>query len=509
MLHKPWDAPMFHNPWDAPMFHQTKRGCRTEDIYTETIDEEVTTAIMLREQSRFFRKLKGKDQLLYVMASKRHGLSYQSPKCNHKRLVACNQNEAKMDKCLKQDSNFIPRCLHKTCRGCGFALASLLGFDPCHNRMDRLILRKEGTNEFGNLLSTPYTVKNDSVFESHLYLDHDGVLRPEEAHEKMGFKLQEHKSYWEDKLESFIALAAENENEQMDMVKTTIESADKLVDVIKKTKAVFLGDLEKKIKAINTKIDGIKEESKKNLRDSLVLFYTSEDKVHKTRSILEALAKETIIRVNSMLHFLDKVPDEWEAKKIAKFMKYQAKKMTELIERSLNMIKEAEDLYMDVAKKLGEIQGKLEAFKEDCKNLANSESAAYKARVKDIRIKVYVPCCIASLGVACPICAGILENEISKWKGKLNELTSLLNNNVAQVTTVADKAEKQRKKLREEVGSLLNWSSALHVMSGVDYTFPEAEIFGFADVRPDLEMNLNNLKEAASVYLKINANKTS
>jgi len=447
---------------------------------------------------------------LYEMASKRNGLSHQSPKCKLDMLVACNENQEEIDKCLnvKQDFDLIPHCLHKTCRGCGSALASLLGFDTYHKRMDRLIRRKNGTTEFGNVLSTPYIVKNDSVFKSHLYLDYDGVLRPEETHEKMKFKLQEHKSYWEDKLGSLVTLAAEKPNE-MDMVKTAIESADKLVDVINKTRAVFLGDLETKIKAINTEIGGIKEESKENIREALELFYTSEVKVQKTRSILEALAKETVVRVDSMLNFLDKVEDDWEHERIVKFMKFQGKKMTELIERSLVMIKEAEALYMDVGTKLGVIQAKLEAFVTDCNNLKDSESAAYKSRVDDIRKKVYLPCCIASLGLACPICVGILENEISKWKGEMKELTSLLDNNVAQVTVLADKAKEQREKLTKEVGSLLNWASALHVMSGVDYTFPEAEIFGFADARPELHMNLNNLKDAASVYLTMNANETS
>ena len=483
-------------------------GCIQRDFYpdsnTGTRDEKVTTTLMLRDQSKYFRKLTREDQCLFEIASKRNGFSHQSPKCELEKLIACNDNQADMDRCLnvEQDYNFIPRCLHKVCRGCGFALASLLGFDPYLRRMVRLIQRKNGTNQFGNLLSTPYIVKKDSVFESHLYLDYDGVLRPEEIYEKMASKLQEHRSYWQIKLGSAEIPAPGNE---MDMVKTAIESADKLVDVINKTKAVFLDDLESKIKSINTQIGGIREESKKNIAEALELFYVSEVKVQKTRSLLETLAKETIVRVNSMLTFLDKVQDDWEVEKIAKFMKYQAKKMTELIDRSLGMIKEAEELYMDVGTKLGEIQAKLEAFVKECENLKDSNSAAFKSRVKDIRMKVYIPCCALTLGAACPICVGILENEISKWKGALNELLAILNNNVNDASTLADKAKEQRERLQKEVASLLNWASALHVMSGVDYNFPEAEIFGFAEVRPDLNMNLQNLKDAASDYLTINA----
>lgn len=464
--------------------------------------------MMLREQSEFFWKLTREEQLLYEKASKQNGLSRQSKRCKLSKLVRCNENRAAMNRCLNvetSDFDSIPNCLHRACRGCGSALVSLLGFDPYQKRMDRLILRKDGTNEFGNLFSTPYIVKKDPVFKTHLYLDYDGVLKPEETHEKMGLKLQEHRNYWEDKLGSLITPFAEPPNE-MDMVKTTIESANQLVDVINKTKAVFLNDLEDRIKSINTEIGGIKEESKKTIKEALELFYTSEVRVQKTRSILETLANETIVRVDSMLYYLGKVEDDWEIEKIVKFMKFQGKKMTELIERSLVMIKEAEELYMDVGTKLAVIQANLEAFENACSNLKDSESAAYKSRVDDIRKKVYLPCCIASLGLACPVCVGILENEISKWTGELVALTSLLDNNVKKVNGLKNEAEKQRDKLSKEVGSLLNWASALHVMSGVDYTFPEAEIFGFPDARIDLESNLNNLNEAASAYLTLNAN---
>merc|ERR1712079_391836 len=175
-------------------------------------------------------------------------------------------------------------------------------------------------------------------------------------------------------------------------------------------------------------------------------------------------------------------------------MKFQAKEMTSLVERSVTLIKEAEELYTTTQLDLSEVQAKLESFNKFMANLLDSNSEAYKDRVETIRLEVYLPCCIPC-PLCCAVCAGVLETEIGKWKSALENLQTTIRNNRAEVV-----------KLGKEVGSLINWGEALHRMSQVDWTFPEAEIFGFADVRPEVVKKLDNLKKAAENYLAINAN---
>ena len=111
------------------------------------------------------------------------------------------------------------------------------------------------------------------------------------------------------------------------------------MNLINKTKEVILGDLEKKIKDIKLNVDGITKEQRENIELALAELYKSENDIQETRAILETLAEETIRRVDSMISYLGKVKDDWEAEKISKFLKFEAKKMTQLVDRSLDLLK--------------------------------------------------------------------------------------------------------------------------------------------------------------------------
>ena len=126
---------------------------------------------------------------------------------------------------------------------------------------------------------------------------------------------------------------------KLETAKTIIETADSLLNLINKAKEVILGDLEKKIKDIKLNVDGITKEQRENIELALAELYKSENDIQETRAILETLAEETIRRVDSMISYLGKVKDDWEAEKISKFLKFEAKKMTQLVDRSLDLLK--------------------------------------------------------------------------------------------------------------------------------------------------------------------------
>jgi len=461
---------------------------------------------MAKKQSSFLKNLNTTEQKKYLSVYLNNGGLPLPERCSFIRLLECNQNQTAIDQCFGTTVAYsnISSCLNPMCPGCGVNLASFLGLNVNTETSTRFISYSNKSSELANILFTPYQAFNKTApdFENHLYIGGNGILQPTIPYVNMTGKLNAHRAYWEAKLSQSISVLDANE---ADMAKTLVEAADKLVDVIGKTKEMYLGDLSKSIKDINLNVEGITAEAKKEIEGATTLLYTSEVTVQKTRAVLENLANDTIDRVNSMLHYLEKVKDDWETDRIVKFMKFQAKEMTGLVERSLSIIKEADNLYTTIQNHLATIQSKLETFNTQMTTLADASSAAHKERVKTIRLEVYIPCCLCIL--CCPVCAVTLETEIGKWKAALTALLSTVGNNKATVTKLTNEAIDEKKRLGQEVVSLITWSGALHRMSEVDWTFPDAEIFGFDDARPELVSKLDKLKAAAVNYLAINSKK--
>ena len=460
-----------------------------------------TQMSMVKTQSDFFRKLTYKEKQRYLDVIKENEDVALPVQCHLDVLIGCNGNKAVIKNCFNTAVNYtdIPICLNQYCPKCAVALATVLGFDMNTMRMTRFITKT--SSGLGNILSTPYAINDDPTFETHMYIDENGRLTSKLSDEKMTKILAEHRTYWRAKLGPRMP---EMQRNKAEMALIIVDTADKLVDVIGKTKALYLDEIEKSIKKINVNVEGVTAEARKQIEEATASLYKSQVKVQKTRALLESLAKTTIDRVDSMLHYLSKVKDDWSAEKISKFMKYQAKEMTSLVERSVALIKEADELYTTTQLDLSDIQAKLESFNQFMVNLRNKNSAAYKDRVETIRLEVYLPCCIPC-PLCCAVCAAVLETEIGKWESALESLQNSIKNNQAAVTKLTNEAKETIERLGQEVVSLIDWGDALNRMAQVDWTFPEVEIFGFADVRPDLVKKLDSLKKAAENYLKINS----
>merc|ERR1712142_99225 len=468
-----------------------------------------TQMTMVKAQSQFFRELSYEEKEMYSVVAQENGDANLPSHCPLDKLIQCNENKMVIDKCFDTSISYsnISTCLNPSCPGCACALASFLGFDCNTLEMTRFLAKTNDSSDFSfvNVLSTPYAIKEDHHESSfHLYIDGNGRLTNLD-HENISFKLDDHTTYWEEKLgrkiidRDRIAAAA-----IPGMAKTMVETADKLIDIIGKTKTLILEDINENIKKINLKIQGITDEAREEVFGALNLLYTSEVKVQKTRALLESLAVDTVHRVDEMLHYLPKVKDNWPATTISKFMHFQAKKMTVLVERSLALIKDAEELYGETQTNLANIQARLENFDTFMLRLIDENSVGHQKEINAIRQDVYIPCCICP--ICCAVCALTLEIEIGKWGRQLQALNAVIRENKERVTSIANEAKSQRDRLGREVVNLINWSVTLHGMSDMDWTFEEAEIFGFADVRPELVNKLGNLRKAAQDYLAINAN---
>jgi len=292
------------------------------------------------------------------------------------------------------------------------------------------------------------------------------------------------------------------------LASTMVDTANALVELIGKTRALYLESLQKNIEEIDVTIRGVTAEAREKIQNATTFLYTSQVKVEKTRALLENLAKDTVRRVNTMLHYLSLVKDDWKQDKIAKFMKFQAKDMTNLVERSLSLVKDAENLFQETRVSLAEIKANLEEFDKFLKILANTNSDAFKSESKAIRSEVYPPCCIPCPLCCIAVCVPIVETKISEWKTDLNKLLTIIQANSADVQSLIHKTDEQNKVLGKEVNVLINWGEALHRMSEVNYEFPELELFEFVDVRPVITEKLGDLKKAAENYLSIQAHPT-
>lgn len=465
-------------------------------------DQALTTIGMVLEQSSYFRGLSESEQQAYIRASETNGFSSYA-RCSLEKLKGCNSAQPTIQLCASNQLGQFIQCVDRQCRKCGCAFLSLLGLDCDRMKMVRFIKRNHA-GVFGNALLTPYVDKsNDLVWQPRLVMHHDGTLLNDTDYLTLTKKFENHKAYWEAKYGPIKPIV-----EEVEAAKTIIETADSLLDVIEKTKGIIIGDLQKEIDKIRTDVDGITEEAKKNIQEATTELYSTEVDVQRTRNVLESLAKETVTQVDSMLYYLEKVDDDWEAEKIAKFLRFQAKKMTELIERSLTLLEAADKLYADVQHRLSAVRAKLEAFRTTVTTLLDTSSQAYADKKKDYRLAVYIPCCVVSLGLACPVCVGILERKIAEWGDELNLLKNTINQNVAATDTLNNNVKENLEKLAKEVKHLVAWGAALNRVARIDYEFPEAELFGFADVRPRVYQALENLKTAANGYLERNFGKT-
>ena len=280
-----------------------------------------------------------------------------------------------------------------------------------------------------------------------------------------------------------------------------IDSADKLVGIIGKLKKMFLGDLETAINKINLDVDGITLEKKETMRHALKKLFDAKDNVENTATQLEILARDTIDRTDDMKYYLDKVKEDWDHVKIAKFIHFEAKKMAEFIERSTDLIAEATKLYTDTQKNMNSIKTDLIVFQDFVTDLANQNTKAYKDQVETYRLAVYIPCCVPC-PLCCIACAATLETIIADWGSALGKLTSILDSNNKLTEDILMDIGGLLDFVKKDLKLVLVWGNQLAKISNEDFTIPEAELFGFTDaVKPTLK-SLESLKGAAVNYLK-------
>jgi len=293
----------------------------------------------------------------------------------------------------------------------------------------------------------------------------------------------------------------------VDIAQAVIETANGLVDTVDKVKTFVLGDLEKQIQDMNLKVDGITAEYRKLIEEALKELYQSKVHIDRTSTLLELLADETIRKVDDMVLWLKKVDPNWDEDKIRLFLKFQAKSMADLVERSMTHLHEVDKLYSDIQMKLGTIKAKLVSFQTYVEILTDENSQAFKDKKKDIRMKVYIPCCATLVG--CPFCVATLETYIKGWQRDLDNLKNTLWKNGQNCESILNDVNDTSKFLSNEIKLVLKWQSALIDVANIDYYPDEAEIFGFAEARPRIVSSLQNLRLAAENYLQSHAQSTT
>jgi len=281
-----------------------------------------------------------------------------------------------------------------------------------------------------------------------------------------------------------------------------IGSAKEISEVLINIKDVILQELDDNIKSIKVDIEGVHQQQKDNMNFALAEVYKAEINIQSTKVQLQQLAKENVRGVDRMLRYLNLVKENWDSAKIEKFLKFEAKQMSQMVDRSLQLLERADKLYSETKISLAEVRAKMEVFNDHILDLSNERSEAHKSRVKAIRLKVYLPCCIIGNIFTCPVCAGILEDQVNKWKNELKSLQSTIAKNSKVISGLVTSVKKNLEFLKNEEEIIAKWSGALHEMKNADWTFEAAEIFGFTEIKVEIVSSLNNLKRAAENYLK-------
>jgi len=124
-------------------------------------------------------------------------------------------------------------------------------------------------------------------------------------------------------------------------------SAKDIAEVLKDIREVILKDLEDELKSIKMNIEGITQEQKENMKYALTEVYKAEVSIEETKVQLGQLAKENIRAVDRMVRYLDLVKEDWDSKKIKKFLHFQAQEMSKMVDRSLDLLEKAQNLYKD------------------------------------------------------------------------------------------------------------------------------------------------------------------
>jgi hypothetical protein len=328
-------------------------------------------------------------------------------------------------------------------------------------------------------------------------------LTSKEKDKTMAEKLQNHTQYWETIIGPI--KTTRNDGDQVTMGEASVEAALKLIAVIENTRTVFLDRLIKNIRNVKYNIDGLSEKEKENMKNATEWLLIADNKAKNANNEMEVLALDTVNRVKQMLYYMTFVQDNWDRTHLTAYFKYQATLMTNLIERSLVMQKEADELYKSVQTDLSKIEARLLAFKDICENLADKKSEAWKKKEEEVRLAVYVPCA-ASVAIACipclATCVATVETTLAVLNHKVKELVGVMRGNVNTANALVMQTEDERDTLEGQIKSLLRWGSTLHEMSEWDYTFPQRDFMTWPAIKRDLQLQLNNLKNAAFNYLQ-------
>jgi hypothetical protein len=427
-------------------------------------------------------------------------------------LFNCNnKNNSAIVECIQKGPEQMSTCIGdiSQCTGSGNQLLSLLGYNSDSKLMARFIINdsNDTMGEFRNMFSTPFAYNNETHLKTYLHMDYLGVLLPQKKTTHLKTGLQNYESYYA----SIYGWDVDQKDrkkrqaEEINMAKTTIDAAGGMIDVMERVKTIVLGGLEDEIKQINSDIDGVNAEQRQNIIEVKTELILAKQNIERTRALLETLADETINRVDHMVHYLGLVKEDWEADKIAKFLKYQATKMAQLIHRSMILLNEADELYQKTTMQLGPMKVKLEVFSTYINHILEDDSTEYKNKAKTLRLEVYLPCCIPC-PICCPICAAGVETKIGEWKDKLKGLETVIRRSQTATKSVLTDVDKTLNFLKNEAKLIIKWQGQLILVSEVDYTFPEAEIFGWKDTQPEVIATFNGLKTAAQNYLKNNPN---
>jgi len=244
-------------------------------------------------------------------------------------------------------------------------------------------------------------------------------------------------------------------------------------NLIKHVVSPSLQALEKEIKKIDTTIDGLNAEEKKQVNEATRLLYDSRSSMFRVKLGLNALADETITVANKLKRYVAKCKDIEDERKIKRIIGKAAEQMIHILKRSNAILEEAKTEYKQCDAAMNGIKANLETFVKSVKALRDGQDGRLDAKKDRIRAIVYGATSVTALGgplvlVGYGVAAGVVETKIKEWEDSLDRLLRKCDKSTAAALKLIKETNNTKDFIEGEQKLIQNWESALSAMA-VDF----------------------------------------
>lgn len=285
----------------------------------------------------------------------------------------------------------------------------------------------------------------------------------------------------------------------LDAFSVFLGSAKELTEILKTITEGYLDPHLKAIRAeitdINTNIRGITTYEKNLIRNALKLLFDSESTILAVRTLLKALATETISKSSKLRRIISKIEDELPENRMKKILAFTANHMSDLMERSKELLAQAQTKYTETTASLNAVRADLERFKKSVKELKDGPTNKRWKEMGEFWQSISHFCWFVP--ISCPL----VYTQIKIYQEELALLERTVKNSMEDTVALIFRVDERRDFVHEEITLILVWEGLL---KGMSTTFGSADDLAFEiDFlgKEEVLKQLTKLEEASQNYI--------